>query len=135
MELYQLTIHELLDRLRAGETTSEAITASVFGRIAAVLDVALAGRGGGGRDVGAVRRGRTRTGGQGRGQDRDQDQGSESFHDSPRAWNADPGGIRGQHTRRPGSWPAISDKRPERPPQTPRERNEKRRSGQAVGRL
>ena len=36
MELYQLTIHELLDRLRAGETTSEEITASVFGRIDAV---------------------------------------------------------------------------------------------------
>jgi aspartyl-tRNA(Asn)/glutamyl-tRNA(Gln) amidotransferase subunit A len=36
MELYQLTIHELLDRLRAGETTSAAITASVFGRIDAV---------------------------------------------------------------------------------------------------
>ena len=33
MELYQLTIHELLDRLRVGETTSVAITASVFGRI------------------------------------------------------------------------------------------------------
>ena len=36
MELYELTIHELLDRLRAGETTSAAITASVFGRIDAV---------------------------------------------------------------------------------------------------
>ena len=36
MELYQLTIHELLDRLRAGETTSVEITASVFGRIDAV---------------------------------------------------------------------------------------------------
>ncbi len=36
MELYELTIHELLDRLRAGETTSAEITASVFGRIDAV---------------------------------------------------------------------------------------------------
>jgi aspartyl-tRNA(Asn)/glutamyl-tRNA(Gln) amidotransferase subunit A len=36
MELYELTIHELLDRLRAGETTSADITASVFGRIDAV---------------------------------------------------------------------------------------------------
>ncbi len=34
--LYQLTIHELLDRLKAGETTSLEITASVFDRIAAV---------------------------------------------------------------------------------------------------
>jgi len=36
MELHELTIHELLDRLRAGETTSAEITASVFGRIDAV---------------------------------------------------------------------------------------------------
>ncbi len=36
MELYALTIHELQDRLRAGETTSAEITASVFGRIDAV---------------------------------------------------------------------------------------------------
>jgi aspartyl-tRNA(Asn)/glutamyl-tRNA(Gln) amidotransferase subunit A len=36
MELYALTIHELLDRLRAGEITSAEITASVFGRIDAV---------------------------------------------------------------------------------------------------
>ncbi|MHB8910764.1 MAG: Asp-tRNA(Asn)/Glu-tRNA(Gln) amidotransferase subunit GatA [Syntrophales bacterium] len=36
MELYELTIHELMDKLRAGETTSAAITASVFGRIDSV---------------------------------------------------------------------------------------------------
>ena len=36
MELYQLTIHELQDRLRAGQTTSAEIAASVFGRIDAV---------------------------------------------------------------------------------------------------
>jgi aspartyl-tRNA(Asn)/glutamyl-tRNA(Gln) amidotransferase subunit A len=36
MELYELTIHELLSRLRKGETTSAEITASVFGRIDAV---------------------------------------------------------------------------------------------------
>jgi aspartyl-tRNA(Asn)/glutamyl-tRNA(Gln) amidotransferase subunit A len=36
MELYELTIHELMDKLRAGETTSAEITASVFGRIDAV---------------------------------------------------------------------------------------------------
>jgi aspartyl-tRNA(Asn)/glutamyl-tRNA(Gln) amidotransferase subunit A len=36
MELYELTIHELLDKLRTGETTSAAITASVFERIDAV---------------------------------------------------------------------------------------------------
>ena len=36
MELYELTIHELQDKLRAGETTSAAITASVFGRIDSV---------------------------------------------------------------------------------------------------
>jgi aspartyl-tRNA(Asn)/glutamyl-tRNA(Gln) amidotransferase subunit A len=36
MELYESTIHELLDKLRAGETTSSEITASVFGRIDAV---------------------------------------------------------------------------------------------------
>ncbi|MCL2669596.1 MAG: Asp-tRNA(Asn)/Glu-tRNA(Gln) amidotransferase subunit GatA, partial [Syntrophaceae bacterium] len=36
MELYQLTIHELEARLRAGETTSREITASVFARIEAV---------------------------------------------------------------------------------------------------
>ena len=36
MELYELTIHELSDRLRAGEITSAEITASVFGRIDAV---------------------------------------------------------------------------------------------------
>jgi len=36
MELYSLTIHELRDRLRAGETTSAEIAASVFGRIDAV---------------------------------------------------------------------------------------------------
>jgi len=33
MELYQLTIHELREMLRKGETTSEAITDSVLGRI------------------------------------------------------------------------------------------------------
>jgi aspartyl-tRNA(Asn)/glutamyl-tRNA(Gln) amidotransferase subunit A len=36
MELHELTIHELLDKLRAGETTSAEITASVFSRIDAV---------------------------------------------------------------------------------------------------
>lgn len=36
MELYNLTIHELHDMLRKGETTSEAITESVLGRIKAV---------------------------------------------------------------------------------------------------
>jgi aspartyl-tRNA(Asn)/glutamyl-tRNA(Gln) amidotransferase subunit A len=36
MELYSLTIHELLDKLRMGETSSVEITASVFGRIDAV---------------------------------------------------------------------------------------------------
>jgi aspartyl-tRNA(Asn)/glutamyl-tRNA(Gln) amidotransferase subunit A len=36
MELYELTIHELLDKLRAGETSSAEITASVFARIDAV---------------------------------------------------------------------------------------------------
>ena len=36
MELYQLTIHELHDMLKKGETTSEAITESVLGRIKAV---------------------------------------------------------------------------------------------------
>ena len=36
MELYGLTIHELQDKLRAGQTTSAEITASVFGRIDAV---------------------------------------------------------------------------------------------------
>ncbi|MBU4121040.1 MAG: Asp-tRNA(Asn)/Glu-tRNA(Gln) amidotransferase subunit GatA [Proteobacteria bacterium] len=36
MELYELTIHELQDKLREGETTSAEITASVFGRIDAV---------------------------------------------------------------------------------------------------
>jgi aspartyl-tRNA(Asn)/glutamyl-tRNA(Gln) amidotransferase subunit A len=36
MELYSLTIHELLDKLRTGETSSVEITASVFGRIDAV---------------------------------------------------------------------------------------------------
>jgi aspartyl-tRNA(Asn)/glutamyl-tRNA(Gln) amidotransferase subunit A len=36
MELYELTIHALQDKLRAGETTSAAITASVFGRIDSV---------------------------------------------------------------------------------------------------
>jgi len=35
-ELYELTIHELQDKLRAGETTSAEITASVFKRIDAV---------------------------------------------------------------------------------------------------
>ncbi len=38
MELYQLTIHELQEKLRKGEVSSEAITASVFGRIDAVED-------------------------------------------------------------------------------------------------
>ncbi|MBE0555849.1 MAG: Asp-tRNA(Asn)/Glu-tRNA(Gln) amidotransferase subunit GatA, partial [Proteobacteria bacterium] len=36
MELYELTIHELQDKLRAGETTAAEITASVFRRIDAV---------------------------------------------------------------------------------------------------
>ncbi len=36
MELHELTIHELQDKLRAGETTATEITASVFGRIDAV---------------------------------------------------------------------------------------------------
>ena len=36
MELYHLTIHELHDRLKKGETTSLAITESVLGRIKAV---------------------------------------------------------------------------------------------------
>jgi aspartyl-tRNA(Asn)/glutamyl-tRNA(Gln) amidotransferase subunit A len=36
MELHALTIHDLSDRLRAGETTAEAIAESVFGRIDAV---------------------------------------------------------------------------------------------------
>jgi len=36
MELYELTIHELQDKLREKETTSAEITASVFGRIDAV---------------------------------------------------------------------------------------------------
>ncbi|MEK7374476.1 MAG: Asp-tRNA(Asn)/Glu-tRNA(Gln) amidotransferase subunit GatA [Thermodesulfobacteriota bacterium] len=36
MELYELSIHELQDKLREGETTSAEITASVFGRIDAV---------------------------------------------------------------------------------------------------
>ncbi len=36
MELYGLTIHELQDKLRAGQTTAAEITASVFGRIDAV---------------------------------------------------------------------------------------------------
>ena len=38
MELYQLTIHELHDMLKKGETTSEAITESVLSRIKAVDD-------------------------------------------------------------------------------------------------
>jgi len=38
MELYALTIHELQDKLRAGETTAADILASVSGRIAAVED-------------------------------------------------------------------------------------------------
>jgi aspartyl-tRNA(Asn)/glutamyl-tRNA(Gln) amidotransferase subunit A len=36
MELYELTIHELQDKLRAGETTAVEITGSVFKRIDAV---------------------------------------------------------------------------------------------------
>jgi aspartyl-tRNA(Asn)/glutamyl-tRNA(Gln) amidotransferase subunit A len=36
MELYQLTIHEIHDMLKKGETTSEAVTESVLGRIKAV---------------------------------------------------------------------------------------------------
>ena len=36
MELYELTIHELRDRLLAGEITAAGITASVFARIGAV---------------------------------------------------------------------------------------------------
>jgi aspartyl-tRNA(Asn)/glutamyl-tRNA(Gln) amidotransferase subunit A len=36
MEFYQLTIHELHEMLKRGETTSEAITESVLGRIKAV---------------------------------------------------------------------------------------------------
>jgi aspartyl-tRNA(Asn)/glutamyl-tRNA(Gln) amidotransferase subunit A len=38
MELFNLTIHELHDMLRKGETTSRAITESVLGRIKAVDD-------------------------------------------------------------------------------------------------
>ena len=38
MELYHLTIHELHDMLKKGETTSLAITESVLGRIKAVDD-------------------------------------------------------------------------------------------------
>ena len=36
MELYELTIHELHDMLRKGETTSKAVTEAVLGRIKAV---------------------------------------------------------------------------------------------------
>jgi aspartyl-tRNA(Asn)/glutamyl-tRNA(Gln) amidotransferase subunit A len=36
MELHQLTIHELSEKLRSGKTSSEEITASTFGRIDAV---------------------------------------------------------------------------------------------------
>jgi aspartyl-tRNA(Asn)/glutamyl-tRNA(Gln) amidotransferase subunit A len=36
MEFYQLTIHEVHDMLKKGETTSEAVTESVLGRIKAV---------------------------------------------------------------------------------------------------
>jgi aspartyl-tRNA(Asn)/glutamyl-tRNA(Gln) amidotransferase subunit A len=36
MELHQLTIHELNEKLRAGETSAEEVTASTFGRIDAV---------------------------------------------------------------------------------------------------
>ncbi len=36
MEFSQLTIHELHDMLKKGETTSEAVTESVLGRIRAV---------------------------------------------------------------------------------------------------
>jgi aspartyl-tRNA(Asn)/glutamyl-tRNA(Gln) amidotransferase subunit A len=36
MPLYELTIHEIQDKLRAGQTTSAEVTASVFGRIDAV---------------------------------------------------------------------------------------------------
>src|SRR3990172_8854375 len=36
MELYELTIHELRDMLRNGETTSKAVTEAVLGRIKAV---------------------------------------------------------------------------------------------------
>jgi aspartyl-tRNA(Asn)/glutamyl-tRNA(Gln) amidotransferase subunit A len=36
MEFYQLTIHEMHDMLKRGETTSEAVTESVLGRIKAV---------------------------------------------------------------------------------------------------
>ena len=36
MELYELTIHEIQDRLLAKETTSAEVTASVFKRIDAV---------------------------------------------------------------------------------------------------
>src|SRR3990172_1242303 len=36
MELYELTIHELHDMLRKGETTSKAVTDAVLGRIRAV---------------------------------------------------------------------------------------------------
>ncbi|MDD5167229.1 MAG: Asp-tRNA(Asn)/Glu-tRNA(Gln) amidotransferase subunit GatA [Syntrophales bacterium] len=38
MELYNLTIHELQDKLRAGETTAMDILTSVYGRIDAVED-------------------------------------------------------------------------------------------------
>ncbi len=38
MELYRLTIHELQEKLKAGETTAVDILASVFGRIDAVED-------------------------------------------------------------------------------------------------
>jgi aspartyl-tRNA(Asn)/glutamyl-tRNA(Gln) amidotransferase subunit A len=38
MELYERTIHDLQDMLKRGDTTSEAVTESVLGRIAAVDD-------------------------------------------------------------------------------------------------
>ena len=38
MELHALTIHELQDKLRSGETTAADILASVYSRIAAVDD-------------------------------------------------------------------------------------------------
>ena len=38
MELYHFTIHELHDMLKKGETTSQAVTESVLGRIKAVDD-------------------------------------------------------------------------------------------------
>lgn len=38
MDLYEFTIHELRDMLKKGETTAQAVTESVFGRIKAIDD-------------------------------------------------------------------------------------------------